>query len=51
LVNLARGVGLARDPDHFDVVDMDMARKGENENEKEKERRRMLWWEVMFYDT
>jgi hypothetical protein len=52
LVNLARGVGLARDPDVVDVVDMDAnegARKGEKE--KEKERRRRLWWEVMFYDT
>ncbi|GLB39910.1 hypothetical protein LshimejAT787_0704200 [Lyophyllum shimeji] len=43
LVNLARGLGLAQDPDE-DVG------TGSRKSTK-AERRRMIWWEIMFYDT
>ncbi|KAF9463285.1 hypothetical protein BDZ94DRAFT_1259585, partial [Collybia nuda] len=48
LVNTARALGLAQDPD------MDMpkgAKRFSKQSENEKEVRRMLWWETMFYDT
>jgi hypothetical protein len=43
LVNLARTADLARDPDSVD------AKKAPKD--ATKERKRMLWWEIMFYDT
>ncbi|KAG6868503.1 hypothetical protein C0993_001842 [Termitomyces sp. T159_Od127] len=41
LVNAARGVGLARDPE---------LETGVRRNTKAEERRRMIWWDIMFYD-
>ena len=43
LVNLARTAGLARDPDGVDAK--------KPPKDATKERKRMLWWEIMFYDT
>lgn len=62
LVNMARNSGLARDPDIPDKfvdgkkglsVQAGSAAVGVKDigREKEKDRRRMLWWEIMFYDT
>ncbi|KAG6841145.1 hypothetical protein C0991_001422 [Blastosporella zonata] len=41
LVNTARGLGLARDPEEVGV----------RRNVKADERRRVIWWDIMFYDT
>lgn len=59
---MARNSGLARDPDIPDKfvdgkkglsVQAGSAAVGVKDigREKEKDRRRMLWWEIMFYDT
>jgi hypothetical protein len=48
-VNLARNAGLARDPDIADGVG-EIGKKGSSVHSS-KESRRMLWWEIMFYDT
>jgi hypothetical protein len=56
---MARNVGLARDPD---IAGGAVGKKGlsvqtgcasvkESDKEKESDRRRMLWWEIMFYDA
>ncbi|KAG6916642.1 hypothetical protein DXG01_006063 [Tephrocybe rancida] len=42
LVNTARGIGLARDPEE---------EVGVRRSIKVDERRRAIWWDIMFYDT
>ncbi|KAF5384069.1 hypothetical protein D9615_003248 [Tricholomella constricta] len=44
LVNSARGLGLTRDPE-------EESGPGLRRSAKAEERRRMIWWDIMFYDA
>lgn len=43
-MNLAHGLGFARDPE-------ENADTHDSRNTKGEERRRLIWWDIMSYDT
>ncbi|KAG5645174.1 hypothetical protein DXG03_006799 [Asterophora parasitica] len=50
LVNFARAVGLARDPEEENWSTQGSG-QGSRKGTKADQRRRMIWWDLMFYDA
>lgn len=47
MVNIARGMGLARDPDE---AHPEQGPKGQGYSVFEAETRRRIWWDILWYD-